>query len=101
MKRAQYSFAPGERELAVLVTNPLFRGLDRDGMLSSRLNASMVEVYDLSRKEYADELKAMLTRHAEWTRSEKAQRILESFDAWLPFFRMVIPTEYRLLLERR
>ncbi len=75
--------------------------LDREGQLSSRLNASMVEVYDLSRREYADELKAMLTRHAEASRSPRAARILERFDAWLPFFRMVIPTEYRLLLERR
>ena len=75
--------------------------LDREGELSSHLNNAMVEVYDLSEKEYAAELKEMLTLHAEITRSPKAGRILESFDAWLPFFRMVIPTEYRRLLERR
>ena len=75
--------------------------LDREGELSRHLNNAMVEVYDLSEKEYAAELKEMLTLHAEITRSPKAGRILESFDAWLPFFRMVIPTEYRRLLERR
>ena len=74
--------------------------LDQDETLTSRLNAGMVEVYDLSGREFAEELRGLLTRHAEETGSPKAARILENFDAWLPSFRMVIPTEYRLLLER-
>ena len=41
----------------------------------------------------------MLERHLAETGSEKAARILERFEQWLPFFRMVIPTEYRKLLE--
>ena len=73
--------------------------LDREGKLTSRLNGSTAEVYDLSRPAFAAELKSMLERHLAETGSEKAARILERFEQWLPFFRMVIPTEYRKLLE--
>ncbi|MBQ3669429.1 MAG: glutamate synthase large subunit [Clostridia bacterium] len=74
--------------------------LDRDGQLAARLNRSMVEVYDLSDPVFASELKSMLENHLKMTSSPKAKEILEHFDVWLPFFRMVIPTEYRKLLEK-
>jgi len=73
--------------------------LDREGRLGRKLNRAMVEVYDLSGPAYADELRGLLERHVAMTHSPRAAEILERFDAWLPLFRMVIPTEYRKLLE--
>ena len=74
--------------------------LDREGQLSRKINRAMVEVYDLSNPTNARELRELLERHVAATRSPKAKAILERFDAWLPFFRMIIPMEYRKLLER-
>ena len=73
--------------------------LDRDGLLARRLNRTLVEVYDLTDPAYADELRRMLERHLEMTHSRTAAEILDHYDAWLPQFRMVIPAEYRRLLE--
>ena len=72
--------------------------LDQEGKLSGMLNNTSVEVYDLSRPEFAAELREMLEHHLAETRSPRAAQILERYEAWLPFFRMVIPTEYRRLL---
>ena len=73
--------------------------LDRDGTLGEHLNTELVEVYGLSDPVRAKELLEMISRHVEYTHSPFATQIMAHFDAWLPLFRMIIPTEYRLLLE--
>ncbi|MCH9808729.1 MAG: glutamate synthase large subunit [Alphaproteobacteria bacterium] len=46
----------------------------------------------------AERLHAMISRHAHYTNSKKAQEILANWDAYLPKFKKVMPTEYRRAL---
>ncbi len=73
---------------------------DPDGELDSKLNRAMVEVMAVE-GDYASELKDILTRHVEMTGSARAAEILADYDAKLSGFKLIIPTEYRRLLEGR
>ena len=46
----------------------------------------------------AERLHALISRHAHYTNSKKAQDILADWDAYLPKFKKVMPTEYRRAL---
>jgi glutamate synthase (NADPH) large chain len=100
--------------------------LDEKGDLESRLNKEMVELESIKadsalmfklakpdadsankpladvmldmREQDAERLHALLSRHAHYTNSAKAQMILKNFETYLPKFRKVMPTEYRRAL---
>ena len=74
--------------------------LDEDGALAGRLNRAMVGVEAVS-GEGAQELRGILENHLKWTGSPKAKAILADFEACLSKFRLIIPTEYKKLLEGR
>jgi len=50
------------------------------------------------REQDVERLHALISRHAHYTNSAKAQAILKDFAAYLPKFRKVMPTEYRRAL---
>jgi len=52
---------------------------------------------DMSRFD-AERLHQLIANHARYTRSSRARRILEDWDAYLPKFRKVMPVEYRKAL---
>ena len=72
--------------------------LDSSNALKN-INTAMVEVDDVT-EAYAQELKALLEKHVALTGSIKAQKILHHFEQALPHFRLVIPTEYKRVLEK-
>ena len=74
--------------------------LDEDGALAGRLNRAMVGVEAVS-GEGAQELRGILENHLKWTGSPKAKAILADFETNLAKFRLIIPTEYKKLLEGR
>ena len=74
--------------------------LDEDGALAGRLNRAMVGVEAVS-GEGAQELRGILENHLRWTGSPKARAILADFEASLARFKLIIPTEYKKLLEGR
>ena len=74
--------------------------LDEDGALAGRLNRAMVGMEAVS-GEGAQELRGILENHLKWTGSPKARAILADFEACLSKFRLIIPTEYKKLLEGR
>ena len=69
-----------------------------DGTARRRINPGMVEVASVQGA-YADELRRILERHAQYTGSPKAQAILADFPRALERFLLVIPTEYKCVLE--
>ena len=73
---------------------------DPEDALDARLNRAMVEVTDVDAA-HAEELRGILERHSEMTGSARARAILDGFEAELAKFKMIIPTEYRRLLEGR
>ncbi len=99
--------------------------LDENGTFESRLNTEMVKIEPISadaetmqklantsgdvavalgevmvdmREQDVERLHALIARHAHYTNSAKAQMILKDFQAYLPKFKKVMPTEYRRAL---
>ena len=59
-----------------------------------RLNKALVSLETVCEKADVLELKALITEHAEATGSEKARRILDSFEEYVPKFKKIIPHDY-------
>jgi glutamate synthase (NADPH/NADH) large chain len=100
--------------------------LDEDGTFASRCNLAMVELEPLPEEEQASELiyhqahdlgshgrvdvmgdmtqndverlSLLITRHARFTGSTVAQKILAEWKKYCPMFRKVMPVEYRRAL---
>ena len=72
--------------------------LDEDGKFESRCNLEMVELGGLAAEDAAL-VAALLERHHELTRSEKAKRLLNQWEKTLSMFVKVVPIEYRRVLE--
>ena len=68
--------------------------LDEQHDLYTRLNKALVSVSTVTDKDDANELKALITEHAEATGSQKAKRILADFEHYLPCFKKIIPHDY-------
>jgi len=68
--------------------------LDEERDLYMRLNKALVSLENVTEKTDIAELRALITEHAEATGSEKAKRILDSFDEYLPCFKKIIPHDY-------
>ena len=87
--------------------------LDDDGSFESRCNMAMVDLEPVTgnadaaldglkgdmRKDDAARLKRLLENHARYTNSKRAQDILADWDAYLPKFLKVMPTEFRRALN--
>jgi glutamate synthase domain-containing protein 3 len=72
--------------------------LDEDGKFEKRCNLEMVELETLAAEDAAF-VAALLERHHEHTRSEKAKRLLTRWEDTLSKFVKVVPIEYRRVLE--
>ncbi len=75
---------------------------DEEGdFISKRLNREMVNVYQLieSTDEEIAAVKARLERHVELTGSVRGQAILDDWDALLPKFVKVLPSDYERVLD--
>ncbi|MFI5353634.1 MAG: glutamate synthase large subunit, partial [Candidatus Binatales bacterium] len=75
--------------------------LDEEGDFASRCNTSMVELCALKEQAEINQLRTLITRHRQYTESPVAQRILDHWDAFVGRFVKVLPTEYRMVLERQ
>ena len=87
--------------------------LDEDGSFESRCNMAMVELEPVTgeldnsltgfkddmRTHDAERLYKLLENHARYTNSKRAQDILADWEAYLPKFIKVMPTEYRRALN--
>jgi glutamate synthase (NADPH/NADH) large chain len=73
--------------------------LDEVGDFPSRCNQEMVDLERLADDAEIREVEAMIRKHAEYTNSELAWRILGDWDRKLPKFVKVIPKDYKRMLE--
>ena len=63
-----------------------------------RRGGGAADVMGDMREQDVERLHALISRHAHYTNSKKAQMILKDFPAYLPKFKKVMPTEYRRAL---
>jgi glutamate synthase domain-containing protein 3 len=75
--------------------------LDEDGSFASRCNLGMVELGPVSDADDLKQLHALITRHRQYTGSAVAERMLADWEACAKKFVKVMPTEYRMVLERQ
>ena len=73
--------------------------LDMNHDFYLRLNKQMVEMSEVSEKEDIRELKNLISQHVSETNSELGTKILGDFEKYLPFFKKIIPTEYKKIIE--
>ena len=68
--------------------------LDEDRDLYMKLNKALVSLETVTEKYDIQELKEIIQEHFKATGSEKAKRILDDFDEYLPAFKKIIPHDY-------
>ena len=74
---------------------------DEDGEFKSRCNMGMVELFPLSAEEDESLVRQLVQRHAQYTSSTVAERLLENWEQTKERIVKVFPTEYRRVLEQR
>ena len=73
--------------------------LDEKGDFKTRCNQEMVKLYKLDDEAEIEEVRAMIRKHAEYTRSEKAWKVLALWEQMVPKFVKVYPNDYRRVIE--
>ncbi len=75
--------------------------LDEDGTFAERCNHGMIELEGLDEDD-AETLRSLVQRHADYTCSTVAERLLGDWDTAVRRFAKVMPVDYkRVLLARR
>jgi glutamate synthase (ferredoxin) len=73
--------------------------LDEGGHFADRCNKEMVALGKLDNPEEIQLVSGLISRHAQYTGSRRAQEVLASWGHWLPYFVRVMPNDYRRVLE--
>ena len=74
---------------------------DEAGDFASKCNMGMVELGPITHGEEISHLHALIVRHHQYTQSAVARRMLDRWDEYVSKFVKVLPTEYRMVLERQ
>ncbi len=90
---------PTGRNFAAGMSGGVAYVLDETGDFPRRCNLEMVKLYPLDDPEEAEEVRALIRKHAEYTRSERSWKVLAMWDAFAPKFVKVFPNDYRRVLE--
>ncbi|MEC4674579.1 MAG: glutamate synthase large subunit [Nitrospirota bacterium] len=75
--------------------------LNEDGKFESRCNRGMVELEKVADPQDIQTLRAMIEMHLQYTGSQKAKMILDSWASKLPKFVKVMPVDYKRVLAER
>jgi glutamate synthase (ferredoxin) len=73
--------------------------LDETGEFPGRCNMQMVSLEKVEEAEEAEEIRRMIDRHAKYTRSQRAFKILALWERMLPKFVKVMPKDYKRVLQ--
>jgi glutamate synthase (ferredoxin) len=73
--------------------------LDEAGDFATRCNQQMVGLETLVDPEEINDLHQMIQRHADYTQSQKAQKVLTHWSEMVPKFVKVMPKDYKRMLE--
>ena len=73
--------------------------LDEEGSFDYYCNMGMVEISLVEELQDIRDLQEMITKHLKYTCSQKARKILDDWEKYLPQFIKIIPYEYKRVLE--
>ncbi len=72
--------------------------LDRERSFASRCNMEMVELEEVETPADIEVLRDLIEKHARYTKSNVARKILDEWEETLPYFVKVMPVEYKRAL---
>jgi glutamate synthase (ferredoxin) len=90
---------PTGRNFAAGMSGGVAYVLDESGDFKHRCNPEMVDLQSLADAAEIQEVKTLVERHAAFTGSERARRILAHWPEYLPRFVRVIPRDYQRVLQ--
>jgi glutamate synthase (NADPH/NADH) large chain/glutamate synthase (ferredoxin) len=90
---------PTGRNFAAGMSGGLAFVLDEDGTLRKRINPAMLEQLEALDEADAIELRDLVAEHVQRTGSPVGRRVLDEFEALLPRFVKVFPTDYKRVLQ--
>ncbi len=73
--------------------------LDEIGDFARRCNQQMVALESLQQAEEIEEIRQMIHRHAQYTRSQRAFKVLALWETMAPKFVKVMPKDYKRMIE--
>jgi glutamate synthase (ferredoxin) len=73
--------------------------LDEDGSFPKNCNQEMVKLCRIEDPEEAEEVRALVRKHAEYTKSDVSWKVLALWEETLPKFVKVYPNDYRRVVE--
>lgn len=90
---------PTGRNFAAGMSGGIAYVLDENGDFHKRCNLSMVKLFPLEDPEEIEEVKEMIRKHAQYTGSKKAWKVLALWEHYEPKFVKVYPNDYRRVIE--
>ncbi len=90
---------PTGRNFAAGMSGGIAYVWDREGTFASRCNKGMVELFPVQDKGDIEELRTLIQKHYNDTKSTVAKGILDGWGETLPQFVKVYPIDYRRVLE--
>src|SRR5205807_10414383 len=73
--------------------------LDETGDFHLRCNQEMVRIFEVRDADEIEAVRVMIQRHAEYTRSDRAWKVLALWEETVPKFKKVYPNDYRRVIE--
>jgi glutamate synthase (ferredoxin) len=89
---------PAGRNFAAGMSGGVAYVLDDSGEFTANVNKEMVDIGPLDEPEEIAAVRAMVERHALYTKSQRARQVLEEWDALVPHFVRIMPRDYQRML---
>ncbi|MCS7160508.1 MAG: glutamate synthase large subunit [Gemmatales bacterium] len=90
---------PTGRNFAAGMSGGIAYVLDETGEFPRKCNLSMVKLFPLEDPDDVEEVREMIRKHAQYTGSRKAWKILALWEEYQPKFVKVYPNDYRRVIE--
>jgi glutamate synthase (ferredoxin) len=90
---------PTGRNFAAGMSGGIAYVLDETGDFPRNCNLEMIKLHKLDDPEEIDLVESMIRRHANYTKSERAWKVLAMWEDLVPKFVKVYPNDYRRVLE--
>ncbi|MCI0637539.1 MAG: glutamate synthase large subunit [Gemmataceae bacterium] len=90
---------PTGRNFAAGMSGGIAYVLDDKGEFPKRCNLEMVKLFKLEDDAEIEDVRAMIKKHAEYTKSDRAWKVLALWEEMLPKFVKVYPNDYRRVIE--
>ncbi len=90
---------PTGRNFAAGMSGGIAYVLDEAGHFPRHCNLEMVKLFQLEDADEIELVQGMIRRHAEYTKSDRAWKVLALWDEMVPKFVKVYPNDYRRVIE--